>query len=96
MEEKKKAPEPVPAGDVSDAEMIEKMEATTARLEAASKKLGVERAAMEEARATAMLGGMASAGVPAEKPKEETAREYALRIARGELNEQERAARYNA
>ena len=95
MEEKKKAPEPVPAGDVSDADMIAKMEATTARLEAASKKLSQDRAAMEEARATAMLGGQAEAGMAPEKPKEESPKDYAARMLRGELNEREQAARFS-
>lgn len=81
MEEKKKAPEPAPAGEASADEVIAKMEATTARLEAASKKLGQERAMMEEARATAMLGGQAEAGVETPK-KEESPQEYKERVLR--------------
>ena len=53
----------------------------------ATAEMKEERQRLERAKADAILSGKAEAGTKAPEPKEETAKEYAERVMRGEFNQ---------
>ena len=71
-------PEPIP--EPRTTELIEKANLAALRMEEANKKHEELLMRQEQLAVERALGGKSEAGIPAEKPKEETPREYRDRI----------------
>ena len=72
--------------DTKELSAVEKAEQAAARLEAANKKA-------EDILARQIVEGKSQAGEPQQEKKEESATDYARRIEKGELTDEERAAK---
>ena len=72
----------------SSMALIDRAEAAAKRIEAGVELMRTENDRLEKIRTTEILGGSSEAGKVPEKPKEETPKEYAQRILRGEVDVQ--------
>jgi len=70
------------------AEVLDTFNATAERLEKANEKGEELLRGNQELEARKRLGGQSDAGQPSEKPKEETPKEYADRIMKGDNPEE--------
>ena len=82
-EQTKQEPQQEQAQEPTKTPMIDAANQAAERLEAANKQKEALLAREEELASKRILGGQSEAGIEPDKPKEESAKEYADRVMRG-------------